>query len=130
MNTANATDKGENPQPATLLIAPKINIKTTKLKMMICPAIMLANKRMINAAGLISNTPASSIGININLTKKGTPGGQNIWPQKCLLVLNKITTNDIRPSTIVKAVLPVTLAEPGSRPNKLLINIKKKTVNK
>ena len=124
MNTAKATDKGENPNPATALIDPKINIKVIKLKMIMCPATMLAKRRTINAKGFV-NTPNNSTGSIINnLTTTGTPGYQNICPQKCLLVLNKITKNEITPNTTVKAMFPVTLAEPGNKPNKLLIKIK------
>ena len=121
---------GEKPQPAAVFMAPKINISDTKLKMIICPATMLANNLIISAAGLMINTPATSTGIKITFTKKGTPGGQKIWPQKWLLVLNKITIKEIIPSTAVNAVFPVTLAEPGISPNKLLISMKKKTVSR
>jgi len=62
-----------------------------KLRMMICPATMFANRRTINANGFV-NTPNNSTGNMINsLTTTGTPGYQNICPQKCLLVLNRIT---------------------------------------
>ena len=130
MNTAKATDNGEKPQPATFDMPPKMNINTMKLKIIMCPATILANKRIINAAGLISNTPANSIGIKISFTKKGTPGGQKICAQKCPFVLNKITIKEMIPNTAVNAVLPVTLAEPGNKPNKLLIKMKKNTVSK
>ena len=121
---------GENPHPAPLFISPKMNISEMKLKIIICPATMLAKRRMINAAGLMIKTPATSTGIKMILTPSGTPGGQKICPQKCELVLNKITTSEITPSTAVKAVLPVTLADPGINPKRLFIKMKKKTVNK
>ena len=111
MNTVNNIDIGENPQPAPLFISPKMNISEMKLKIIICPATMLAKRRMINTAGLMINTPATSTGIRMILTPNGTPGGQNIWPQKCELVLNNITTNEMIPKTAVNAVLPVTLAD-------------------
>ena len=41
-----------------------------------------------------------------------------------------ITINEITASTIVKAILPVTFAEPGIKPTRLFIKMKKKTVNK
>ena len=37
--------------------------------------------------------------------------------------------NESTPSTAVKAMLPVTLAEPGRRPKMLLIKMKKKMVS-
>jgi len=61
-----------------------------------------------------------------NLTMVGTPGYQKICPQKCLFVLNKITKKEITPRIIVKAILPVTLADPGMSPKMLLIKIKKR----
>ena len=79
---------------------------------------------MIKALGLIKKL-ANSIGININLISRGTPGGQKIWPQKWPLVLNNITKKEITPSTMVKAIFPVTFAEPGSNPKRVLIKIKK-----
>ena len=130
MKTANKTDSGENPHPATELMDPKIKINVIKLKMMICPATILANKRTINAKGLV-NTPNNSTGSMINiLTTIGTPGYQNICAQKCLLELNKMTKKEMTPNTMVNAILPVTLAEPGSNPKMLLIRMKKKTVNR
>jgi hypothetical protein len=41
-----------------------------------------------------------------------------------------MTTIEIKASTMVKEIFPVTLADPGIRPNKLLIKIKKKTVSR
>ena len=130
MNTANAMLSGEKPQPATALIDPKMKINVIKLKMMICPATMLAKRRTIKAKGLV-NTPNNSTGnIMINRTTIGTPGYQKICAQKCLFVLNKITKKEITPNTTVNAILPVTLAEPGINPKRLLIKIKKKTVKR
>ena len=78
MNTVNKTEIGENPNPATVLMAPNIKMSEMKLKIIMWPATMLAKRRMINAAGLITNTPNNSIGIKITFTKMGTPGGQKI----------------------------------------------------
>ena len=91
---------------------------------------MLANKRIIKAPGFIINTPATSTGIKINFTKKGIPGGQKICFQKWLVVLKRITNKEIIPSTKVKAMLPVTFAEPGIIPKRLFIKIKKNTVSR
>ena len=82
---------------------------------------------MINAKGLM-NTPETQPVSGSVLQSPGTPGGLNICPQKCLLLLNRITKKEITPSTSVKAIFPVTFAEPGINPKMLLIRIKKKTV--
>lgn len=58
----------------------KININETKENIIMCPAVMFANKRIIKAKGLVI-TPINSIGANNNLTGTGTPGIHNIWPQ-------------------------------------------------
>ena len=123
-------ENGAKPHPTNRFMPPKINISEMKLNIITCPATMFAKRRMINAAGFSNNTPANSTGTKITFTKNGMPGGQNKCPQKCLLVLAKIMIAEITPKTKVKAVLPVTLAEPGINPIKLLIKIKKKTVNK
>ena len=130
MKTANAIDSGENPHPATELIDPKIKINVMKLKMIICPATMLAKRRTISAKGFVT-IPSSSTGSIINnLTTIGTPGYQKICPQKCLFVLNIITKKEITPNTTVNAILPVTFAEPGNKPKILLMRMKKNTVSK
>ena len=125
MKIVNARDTGAKPQPATLLIAPKMKINITKQVITMCPATMLANKRTINAKGLVK-IPKNSTGTKIGFTNPGT-GGLKICPQKCLFVLKTITRKLMNPNTMVNAILPVTFAEPGIRPNKLLIRIKKST---
>ena len=123
-------DTGEKPHPAMVFIAPKMNMREMKLKIIICPATIFAKRRMINAAGFIMKTPAISTGTKITFTRKGTPGGQKICLQKWPVVLKRITINDIKPNTMVNAILPVTLAEPGNIPKRLLIKIKKNTVSR
>ena len=130
MNTVNKIETGENAHPATGVISAKINMRKMKLKIIICPATMLAKRRIIKAPGLINNTPANSTGTRISLTKKGTPGGQNICCQKCDVVLNKITIKAMTPKTAVKAILPVTFADPGIIATIVLNKIKKNTVSK
>jgi hypothetical protein len=125
----NATANGDAPQPAPVFNWPKINISEIKQIMIICPATIFANKRIINAKGLI-NTPNISTGTRISLIPNGTPGGLKMCDQKCLLLLNRITKNEITPNTTVNAILPVTLAEPGINPKMLFISIKKNTVSK
>ena len=128
MNITNATDKGEKPQPAAELNAPKINIRETREMMMMCPAIMFAKRRIMRANGFV-NTPNKSTSVKMGFIPAGT-GGLNICPQKCLFELAKITMKDIHARTKVNAIFPVTLAVPGISPTKLLIRMKKKTVNK
>ena len=74
-------DTGEKPQPNPALMAPKININETRQMMIMCPAIMLANNRIIKAIGFV-NIPMISTGIRMNFTGMGTPGGQKVWLQK------------------------------------------------
>ena len=58
----------------------KININPIKLINTMCPAKILAYKRIINANGLI-NTPNNSIGAKITFIGVGTPGIQKMCPQ-------------------------------------------------
>lgn len=76
----NTRETGAKPHPATLLIAPKMNINITKQVITICPATILANKRTINANGLVK-IPKNSTGTKIGFTKPGT-GGLKICAQK------------------------------------------------
>ena len=77
MNIVNAIETGVKPAPTALLIAPKIKIREMKQMITMCPAIIFAKRRIINAMGFI-NIPANSTGIKMIFTKKGTPGGQKI----------------------------------------------------
>ena len=79
MNITNAMDKGEKPQPIDLLKAPKMNIRETRQIIMIWPASMLANNRIINAKGFV-NMPRNSTSTKMGLTPPGT-GGLKICPQ-------------------------------------------------
>ena len=77
----NANETGETPQPAPgAIFSAKINIIDIRQMIMIWPATMFANKRMINANGLM-NTLKNSTGTRINFTPNGTPGGLKICPQ-------------------------------------------------
>ena len=67
MKTINGTD-----MPATANDL-NINIKQTKLKIKMWPAVMLANKRIINAKGLV-NKPIISTGIIKGHNHFGTCG--------------------------------------------------------
>ena len=58
----------------------KININATKLINTICPAKMLAYKRIIKENGLMI-VPNNSIGAKISFIRTGTPGIQKICIQ-------------------------------------------------
>ena len=75
-----ASEKGAVPQPAAALMLPKINISEIKQIIMMCPATILAKRRMIRANGLMK-TLMNSTGTRINLTPNGTPGGLKICAQ-------------------------------------------------
>jgi hypothetical protein len=106
-----------------------MNINEIKLSIIMCPAEMFANNRIIKANGFVK-IPTISIGIIIGISAKGTPGGLNICPQYDLLPEILVTIKVIKDNTKVMAILPVTLAAPGSNPNKLLIRMKKNKVSK
>ena len=78
INKAIGTD---NPDHARLSFTKIIEIKDITI---MWPAVMLANKRINNAAGLIK-IPAISIGTNIGYKAKGTPGGINMCFQNGFL---------------------------------------------
>jgi len=65
--SAKATDTGET---STVL---KVKISPTRLKIMICPAVILAKSRIIREKGLVS-IPITSTGIIIGANHTGTPG--------------------------------------------------------
>jgi hypothetical protein len=51
----------------------KMNIRLTRLRMIICPAVIFANKRTMRANGF-ANIPITSTGIMIGNNQRGTPG--------------------------------------------------------
>ena len=67
MKRAKPTDTGDT---KTVL---KVKISPTKLNMMICPAVILAKRRIIREKGLVS-IPITSTGIIIGANHTGTPG--------------------------------------------------------
>ena len=71
INNANATDTGAT---ATVL---NMNIKDINAKMMMWPAVMLANNRIIKEIGLV-NIPMISIGNKNIFIGTGTPGIQKM----------------------------------------------------
>ena len=82
MKIMNAVENIPMPDPAPMACppSPKMKIKLVNARMMMCPALMFAVKRIINTAGfmMMLNT---SIGTKMNFTGSGTPGGQKMWPQ-------------------------------------------------
>ena len=73
MKTVKATLNGLTAKPKLGFIFPKIKIRLKKPKMMMCPAVMLANNRSINTKGF-KITPKISIGIIITYIQTGTSG--------------------------------------------------------
>ena len=51
----------------------KINISETRLRIMMCPAVILAKSLIISAKGLV-NKPIISTGIMMGASNFGTPG--------------------------------------------------------
>ena len=131
IKSTNATDIGATDQPANTLVplfeATKIN--DIKLNIIMCPAVMFAKSLIIKANGFVK-TPNISIGIIIGNKAIGVPGGFTRCFQYPLFADTVMIINVKSDKTNVTEILPVTLAAPGVSPNKLLIKIKKKTVNK
>ena len=103
-------------------------------RMIACPPIILANKRTINANGFVkipNNSITGIIGTG-HFSHVGT-GGHNVSFQYSLLP-NRFTSKSVNIANInVMFILPVIFAPPGkigNKPNKLVMNIKKKAVNK
>ena len=77
MNSEKATDTTEVPAPtATPPSAAKMKISSVSTITIMCPPIMLANRRTINAAGFVKIPNTSIIGmIGIgNFSQSGTSG--------------------------------------------------------
>lgn len=67
--------------PATLSpFLPNTKIKPTNANTMMCPAVILAKRRIINEIGFVK-TPKSSIGAKNIFIGTGTPGIQKMCPQ-------------------------------------------------
>ena len=131
MNKTNKTDIGATAHPAPGLapLFEATKIKDIKLNIIICPAVIFAKSRIIKANGFVK-TPKISMGIIIGNKAKGVPGGLTRCFQYPLFADTVIIINVNIDNTKVTEILPVTFAAPGVNPNKLFINIKKKTVNK
>lgn len=71
MNKVNITETGAT------AIDLKTNIKPIKLKTIICPAVIFANKRMVNDIGF-TNIPTISISARNIFIGTGTPGIQKM----------------------------------------------------
>ena len=117
--------------------APILAVMNTMLvsaKMMECPAMMLANKRIIKAKGLVkipNNSMTGMRGIG-SFNHKGT-SGQRISFQYAR-VPNTFTAMKVQSAkTNVMAMFPVTLIPPGKmgiNPMTLFTKIKKNAVSK
>ena len=76
----NAIDSGDAPQPAIVFNWANMNINEIKQIMIMCPATMLAKRRIISAMGFIKRLRIST-GTKMNFIPRGTPGGLKICPQ-------------------------------------------------
>ena len=73
--TLTKTEKNIDPGETQTLSA--INIKDIRLNIIMCPAVMFANKRIISEAGFIK-IPANSIRAKKGFNGTGTPGIQKM----------------------------------------------------
>ena len=71
INNEKATETGETHTVSN------IKISDINAKIIMCPAVILANKRIINETGLV-NIPINSIGIRNIFIGTGTPGIQKM----------------------------------------------------
>ena len=113
MNAQNSTETIVIPKFTNNPIDTVIKIRQVRARMIVCPAMILANRRIIKANGLV-NTPKNST--------KGMIGNGSFREIGAL-----------GQKTAVTAMLPVMLAPPGKTgmiPIRLLIRIKKKTVSR
>ena len=117
---------------APILAVTKIILVSAK--MMECPAKILANKRIIKANGLVKIPNNSMAGIKgIGHFKNIGTSGQRISFQYSFVPNTLTATKVHKASTIVIAMLPVTLPPPGKtgiNPMILLTKMKKKAVSK
>ena len=90
---------------------------------------MFANKRTIKENGFMK-IPTISTGVKITNIHFGTPGIAKMCVQYVERPLKLVTKNAMIANTNVTAIFPVKLAPPGTKPNMLLNQIKKNTVNK
>jgi hypothetical protein len=81
MKITKKTDTGATPREL------KMKIRQIRLSTIICPAVILANNRIISANGF-ENNPIISTGIIIGKSQKGTPGAAKICLQYALFPLN------------------------------------------
>ena len=78
-----------------------IKINENKLKIIMCPAVIFAKRRIIKAKGFVS-IPISSTGTIIGASHTGTPGVLKICPQYDLLPLKVVMIKVINANTKVK----------------------------
>lgn len=112
-----------------------IKISEDNDKIIVCPANMFANKRIIKANGFINipkNSMMGSMGNGGAFIHIGT-SGHTISFQYSRLPNTLIATNEQNANTKVTEIFPVTFAPPGkmgTNPIILFSNMKKKIVNK
>lgn len=121
-------------EPMAMLTCIVMNMMDTKAKIMACPAIMFAKRRIINANGLVSTPNNSITGImGTGAFKNIGTSGQNISFQYSLFPNRLMASIVHRARNNVIFMLPVTLAPPGKMgisPKTFVVKIKKNTVRR
>lgn len=76
INTEKSTDTTDTAPPTDRLkVLERMKIITTKPRITICPAVMLANRRIISTIGFVNTPTSSTTGIKGNtFNHAGTPG--------------------------------------------------------
>ena len=111
-----------------------MNIKQVSTSIAMCPASILAKRRIIRANGFVKIPKNSMNGImgTGTFNHQGT-SGQKISFQYALVPKILTARNVQTASTIVIAIFPVTFAPPGNigiNPIRLFMKIKKKAVSR
>ena len=119
--------------PIDVLICQVMKITKVKDKIIACPAIMLAKRRIISAKGFVKMPKTSINGITGGIFSHSGTLGHRISFQYSLFP-KRFTANMVpTASNNVMLMLPVTLAPPGKigmSPSRLFVKMKKNTVNK
>ena len=120
------------PEAGTMAHILNTKMSISRLKMVICPPRMLANRRMVNANGFV-NSPRNSTGARMIMMGFGTPGTDTISFQYSLVPLTCTMTKVKKASGRVNEVLPDTLAPKGKNgisPSRLVKRMKKNSVSR
>ena len=134
MNAQNKTDTIVIPKFTATPMVAVMNIKQVSAKIIVWPAMMLANRRIISANGFVKIPTSSIPGIigTGTLSHHGTSAKKISFQYS--RVPNRFTARNVHSaSTSVTAMLPDTFAPPGKNgisPIRLLTKMKKNTVSR